>query len=226
MHFPLALDIPSSIEKARSLQSHIHDMPEQDASVLLSLDAQYPVSIRGYALVSASSSPRWFPVYHFSEKLTSITVGPKGSVQYFLQTKNTRKKGILFMSNDTVRGQEPAWPMPEHQHVLQFFEQSSRDLCVPGKSRAGRPPRVQWSHLCMAIMLCFLRGWNAQLEVWRMISSEWVGFFAPVQVCDQAVYNRIERADTWMDWCFERVSAWLRTRLEPWEDRDLVPLGH
>src|SRR5581483_11409520 len=78
MHFPLALDIPSSIEKARSLQSHIHDMPEQDASVLLSLDAQYPVSIRGYALVSASSSPRWFPVYHFSEKLTSITVRSQG----------------------------------------------------------------------------------------------------------------------------------------------------
>src|SRR5581483_11111478 len=67
------------------------------------------------------------------------------------------------------------------------------------------------------------RGWNAQLEVWRLISSEGVGSFAPVQVCDQAISNRIERADTWMDWCFERVSAWLRTRLEPWEDRDLVP---
>ena len=75
----------------------------------------------------------------------------------------------------------------------------------------------------MAIMLCFLRGWNAQLEVWRLISSEWVGFFAPVQVCDQAIYNRIERADTWMYWCFEQVSAWLRTRLEPWEDHHLVP---
>jgi hypothetical protein len=75
----------------------------------------------------------------------------------------------------------------------------------------------------MAIMLCFLRGWNAQLEVWRLLSSEWVGFFAPVQICDQAIYNRIERADTWMYWCFEQVSAWLRTRLEPWEDRHLVP---
>lgn len=75
----------------------------------------------------------------------------------------------------------------------------------------------------MAIMLCFLRGWNAQLEVWRLRSREWVGFFAPVQICDQAIYNRIERADTWMYWCFEQVSAWLRTRLEPWEDRHLVP---
>lgn len=75
----------------------------------------------------------------------------------------------------------------------------------------------------MAIMPCFVRGWNAQVEAWRLISSEWVGFFAPVQVCDQAISYRIERADAWMYWCFEQVSAWLRTHLEPWEDRHLVP---
>lgn len=77
------LDIPSSIEKAHSLQYHIHGMPEQDAFALLPLDAQYPVSIRGYALVSASSSPCWFPVYHLSEKLTSITVRSQGFSPFF-----------------------------------------------------------------------------------------------------------------------------------------------
>jgi len=102
------------------------------------------------------------------------------------------------MSNETVYGQEPAWPRPAPQQVLQLFEQSNRNLCVWEKPRVGRPPTVQWNHLCLAIMLCFGRGWNAHLEVWRRIRSAWVGCFAPVQVCDQAISNRIERADTWM----------------------------
>jgi hypothetical protein len=72
-------------------------------------------------------------------------------------------------------------------------------------------------------MLCFLRGWNAQLEVWRLIRSERLGGFAPVQVSDQAIYNRIERAAIPMQWLFEHVSAWLRARLAPWEDRRLAP---
>jgi len=72
-------------------------------------------------------------------------------------------------------------------------------------------------------MLCFLRGWNAQLEVWRLICSERIGGLAPVQVCDQAIYNRIERAETSLQWLFEHVSAWLQTRLAPWGDRRLAP---
>jgi hypothetical protein len=127
------------------------------------------------------------------------------------------------MSNDTVSPQEPAWPKPNEKQLLQVFEQSCRDLCGPAKRRAGRPAAVSWSHLCLAIMLCFLRGWNAQLEVWRLIVSERVGSFAPVQVSDQAIYNRIERAATSLYWLFEQVSAWLQTRLAPWEDRRLAP---
>ena len=56
-----------------------------------------------------------------------------------------------------------------------------------------------------------------------MIGTEWIGSFAPVQVSDQAIYNRIERAEPWLYWLFEQVSAWLRLRLKPWEDRRLVP---
>ena len=48
-------------------------------------------------------------------------------------------------------------------------------------------PREARSHLCFAIMLCFVRGWNAQWEVWRLIGSERLGGFAPVNVSDQAI---------------------------------------
>lgn len=127
------------------------------------------------------------------------------------------------MANDSVSQQEPAWPRPNEQQVLQIFEQSCQDLSEKSKRRAGRPATVSGNHLCLAIMLCFLRGWNAQLEVWRLIGSERLGGFAPVQVSDQAIYNRIERAATPLQWLFEHVSAWLRTRLAPWEDRRLAP---
>jgi hypothetical protein len=72
-------------------------------------------------------------------------------------------------------------------------------------------------------MLCFLRGWNTQLEVWRLIGSEHLGGFALVRVSDQAIYNRIERAAIPLQWLFEQVSVWLRARLVPWEDRRLAP---
>lgn len=127
------------------------------------------------------------------------------------------------MSNERVSPQEPAWPRPNEKQLLQVFEQSCQHLCGPAKRRAGRPALVSWSHLCLAIMLCFLRGWNAQLEIWRLIRSERIGDFVPVQVSDQAIYNRIERAAMPLQWLFEQVSAWLRRRLAPWEDHRLAP---
>ncbi len=57
---------------------------------------------------------------------------------YFLPDENT-KKGNLFMTNDSVSQQEPAWPRPHEKQLLQVFEQSCQDLCVPAKRRAGRP---------------------------------------------------------------------------------------
>ncbi len=124
---------------------------------------------------------------------------------------------------DNVSEQEPAWPQPKREQMVQLLEESCQQVRNLPSKRAGRPAKVSWSHLCLAILLCFLRGWNTQLEVWRLIGSQRLGGFAPVQVCDQAIYNRLERAGTWLYWLFEQVSAWLRTRLEGWEDRRLAP---
>ena len=73
-------------------------------------------------------------------------------------------------------------------------------------------------------MLCFLRGWNAQLEVWQLIGSERLGGFAPVKVSDQAIYSRIERAAMPLQWLAgtrERLAA--GTSGSPLEDRRLAP---
>src|SRR5437868_4695655 len=49
-----------------------------------------------------------------------------------------------------------------------------------------------------------------------------MGPFAPVQVGDQAVYNRLGRAAGVMRAFFEQVSGWMSEQLVGWEDRRLA----
>jgi len=127
------------------------------------------------------------------------------------------------MTNNNGSPQAFVCPKPDQKQVLQMFEQSCHQMCASEKKRVGRPATVRWNHLCLAIVHCFLRGWHAQLDVWRLLCSEQLGPFAPVQVCDQAVYNRMEQAVIPLQWLFEQMSSWLRKRLAPWEDRRLAP---
>ena len=126
------------------------------------------------------------------------------------------------MSYDSVSPQEAAWPKPSQEQVLCLFQESSRAV-LSQKKRPGRPASVTWSHLCLGIVLCFLRGWHAQLDLWRLICTERLGEFAPVQICDQVIYNRLERAGEAMRSLFEQVSQWLQTRRGEFSDRSLAP---
>ena len=123
----------------------------------------------------------------------------------------------------SVSDQEPVWPEPRPEHVIALFEESSRALRGPQKARAGRRPLVSWTHLCLGMLVCALRGWNAQLELWRLIVSEPIGPFQPVQVTDQAIYNRVEHAVIPLQWVFEQLTAWLRVRQHGMQDRKLAP---
>jgi len=80
-------------------------------------------------------------------------------------------------------------------------------------------------HLCLGIVLCGLRGFGAQLGLWRLLCLEAVGPFQPVQVGDQAIYNRVERAAGLMRLCFEQVSGWMRQQVVAWEDHQLAPFA-
>lgn len=126
------------------------------------------------------------------------------------------------MKYDSVAQQEAAWPKPSQEQVLCLFQESSRAV-LKEKKRPGRPARVTWNHLCLGIVLCFLQGWHAQLDLWRLICTQTLGEFAPIRVCDQAIYNRLERAGEAMRSIFEQVSEWLQTRLGDWQDRSLAP---
>jgi hypothetical protein len=114
--------------------------------------------------------------------------------------------------------------VPSQQQVLDVLQESCRVLQQPSPRR-GRPAQVSWGRLCMGMVLGVLQGWGAQLDLWRWVSFESWGPFAPVRVSDQAIYNRLERAEKHMRWLFEQASAWLRTLVDPWQDRRLAPFA-
>jgi hypothetical protein len=135
-----------------------------------------------------------------------------------------RRKEFLLMKYDNACKQEACLPVPSQEHLLAAVTSSSQTLLVPGKRR-GRPASLSNVHLCLGIVLCGLRGFGAQLGLWRLLCLEPIGPFEPVQVVDQAVYNRLERAAGLMQALFEQVSRWMRYHLEGLQDRRLAPFA-
>lgn len=129
------------------------------------------------------------------------------------------------MTHDTASKQAPALPVPTYEHLMSCVTQSCQSLLSTGKRR-GKPATLSPLHLCLGIVLCGLRGFGSQLGLWRRLCLEPMGPFAPVQLVDQAVYNRLARAEGEMQHLFVLVSGWIRQRLEGLQDRSLAPFAH
>jgi hypothetical protein len=73
------------------------------------------------------------------------------------------------------------------------------------------------------VLVCLLRGLQIQAEVWRLIAFFGVGHLPRLPLSDQEVYDRLEqdRVSAFQAF-FGQLSAWLATRLAPYEDRRLV----
>ena len=126
------------------------------------------------------------------------------------------------MAHDSTSRQRVT--LPDQQHMVACLIDSCQALQQRAQRR-GRPATLSALHLCLGIVLCGLRGFGAQLRLWRLLCMEPVGPFLPVQVVDQAVYNRLERAAGVMQQFFGQVSGWMRQQVAPWEDRSLAPFA-
>ncbi len=128
------------------------------------------------------------------------------------------------MTHDSTWRQSRPLPVPEREQMLACLRESCQAVMTPA-GRRGRPATLSGLHLCLGIVLCGLRGFGAQLGLWRLLCLEAVGPFQPVQVSDQAIYNRVERAAGLMRLCFVQVSCWMRKPLGAWEDHQLAPFA-
>lgn len=128
------------------------------------------------------------------------------------------------MTHDSIPRQARSLPVPSNEQLVACLNESCQALTLAGQRR-GRPARLSGLHLCLGIMLCGLRGFGAQLGLWRLLCLEAIGPFAPVQVSDQAIYNRLEGAAGLMEHFFEHVSGWMRQPLGGWQECTLAPFA-
>src|SRR5947209_4244872 len=126
------------------------------------------------------------------------------------------------MIYDSVNERGRQLPVPTQQQVVSYVSEQTRAL-VPDGRRRGKPATLTTLHLCLGVVLCGLEGFGSQLKLWRRLCLEPMGPFAPVQVVDQAVYNRLARAAGVMRAFFEQVSAWMSEQMAGLEDRRLAP---
>lgn len=90
----------------------------------------------------------------------------------------------------------------------------------------GRPRVLPATALWTGLLLCVLRGWNSQLDLWRLLASQGLWDYPRFPISDQAVYHRLERDGTApLQQAFTQLSAALRERLAPWADRTLAPFA-
>lgn len=115
---------------------------------------------------------------------------------------------------------------PDPQQVYALVQAEGTALITNQPRRRGRPTHLSWMHLCMGVLASVLMGWQSQLDLWRLLCFEGFWHLAPIPLlCDQAIYNRIDRAGPWMQLLFDQLSRRLWTRLEPWQDHSLAPFA-
>lgn len=128
------------------------------------------------------------------------------------------------MTHDSANERTRQLPVPSQQQLVSYVTERSQGLVSTAKRR-GKPATLTALHLCLGIVLCGIEGFGSQLKLWRRLCLEPIGPFAPVQVVDQAVYNRLACAARAMQAFFEQVSDWMSEQLVGWEDRSLAPFA-
>ena len=92
--------------------------------------------------------------------------------------------------------------------------------------RRGRPPILPALALWAGLLVCVLRGFSAQLALWRLLHERGIWNFPRFPVSDQAVYARLARAGTApLEAFLDKVTAALKERLKPAMDTRLAPFA-
>jgi hypothetical protein len=130
---------------------------------------------------------------------------------------------------DRTSGVEPgrASALDEVERFLRMalagMEADPSEVARPGRGR----PRVLPS-LCLwaGLLVCVLRGFSSQLDLWRQLTWQGLWDYPRFPLSDQAIYRRLAQAGTGpLEALFSRVSALLAARLAPYAARDLAPFA-
>jgi hypothetical protein len=94
------------------------------------------------------------------------------------------------------------------------------------RSGPGRPRVLPALALWGGLLVCVLRGFSSQLELWRLLTRGNFWFYPRFPVSDQAVYRRLAQAgEAPLRQLFGQISAVLAQRLAPYLATDLAPFA-
>ena len=96
----------------------------------------------------------------------------------------------------------------------------------PVAPTAGRPAILPALALWSGLLICLVRGFSSQRDLWRLLQSGRFWDFPRYAISDQAVYHRLERDGAApLVTLFAQVSQVLTKRLDPWLEDDLAPFA-
>lgn len=96
----------------------------------------------------------------------------------------------------------------------------------PGPRGRGAPAVLPAVCLWAGMLVCVLRGFSRQLDLWRLLALHGLWDYPLTAVCDEAVYDRLARSgDAPMATLFVRITAGLRERLAPYAATRLAPFA-
>lgn len=129
-------------------------------------------------------------------------------------------KGKKARSIPAVTVRESAVPLPELGQV----EDVLRDLIGRAEEprQEGPGPRKVLPALCLwgALLVCVLRGFQSQMELWRLLSVRGLWSYPLIEVSDEAVRKRLAQAGgaKAMEKLFEHITSLLAARLSPYRE--------
>lgn len=109
-----------------------------------------------------------------------------------------------------------------------FLRAAIADLAPAPTAPIGRGrPRVLPA-LCLwsGLLVCVLRGFARQTDLWRLLTQQGLWDYPRFPVTDQAVYDRLADAGTApMEQLFAHLTSLLAERLAPYTESDLAPFA-
>ena len=123
-----------------------------------------------------------------------------------------------------------AVPTSVIDQVEQFLQTAITDLEPDPKEASrtgpGRPRVLPGLCLWAGLLVCVLRGFSSQLDLWRRLTWQGLWEYPRFPVSDQAVYARLAGAGTApLETLFTRISALLAARIAPYTATELAPFA-
>ncbi|MGH2412052.1 MAG: IS4 family transposase [Chloroflexota bacterium] len=134
------------------------------------------------------------------------------------------------MSHPSPSTAAPAGEAVALSNIEAFLEEALSDLRLDAledrRPGPGRPRMLPALCLWAGLLVCVLRGFESQRQLWRLLVRQGLWRFGRVAISDQALYNRLARAGTApLEGLFAQVSRVLAARLAPFAQTSLAPFA-